>query len=226
MAQEEEKPKKRKHIRRISLTSKHSCIKKIVAPKKRTEAEKAKKSAIFSKYIINQARDRVSFLRYFPFVKNYISVKHDITKSDFDILLYLYNEDYFDFEYFYALVKLIDEKNFGHFKRYQLSGYIVKVEKSIRYPRAETKVVELNLYKMSTQAQNIIKSFYRYLTKLIEIDTASDDIFLVPEEAQKIINEFQRQIHNIKSKKQSPDRVVALIEKADAKTKIRNNQTK
>jgi len=215
--------KKRKLIKRTSFTAKYKSLKKITVPKKRTEAEKAKKKANVSRYINNQTKDRISFLRYFGFVRTYISVKHDIPKSDLDILLYLYNEDYFDYEYFYTLVKLIDEKKFGHFKRYQLNGYIVKVHKTIHYPRAANKVVDVGLYKMSIQAKTIITQFYKYLTKLIEIDTASDNIFLVPEEAQKIINEFQRQIHNIRNRKQNPDRIVALTEEVDSRKRIKTN---
>lgn len=211
---EEEKPKKRAYIKRIDLSAKNQRIKKLAAPKKRKPYDKAKKSALFSKYIINQTKDRVSFLRYFGFVMTYISVKYDISKKDLEILLYLYNEDYFDYTYFRGIIECFGDKRFGHFKRYQLDGYIINVDKSIRFPRAAPKVVDTSLYKMSIQAATVITHFYKELTRLIEIDTESEHVYLVPEEAQLIINGFQREIHSIRTNKKKPDKIVSVTKES------------
>lgn len=210
----------KKYVKRVDLTKKGCSIKRIDKPKKRKPSDIAKKSAVNSRYIRNQSQDRPSYLRYFGFVKTYISIKHDISKSDLDILLYLYNEDYFDYDYFYALGRIIDQKKYNNFKRFMLSGYIVKVETSIRYPRAAPKVVDTSLYKISSQAKAIIDAFYRHLTKLIDIDANSEYVHLVPEEAQIIINKFQSEIHNITSKRQNPDRIVPPSVKMDGRKKV------
>jgi hypothetical protein len=211
---------RKKHVRRVDLTKKGCSIKKIAKPKKRTASDIAKKSAVNSRYIRNQSQDKTSYLRYLGFVKTYISVKYDISKSDLDILLYLYNEDYFDYEYFYAFVKILEDKKYGQFKRFMLSGYIVKVESSLRYPRAAPKVIDASLYKISNQAKSVIDNLYKHLTKLIDIDANSEYVHLVPEEAQIIINKFQSEIYNITSKRQNPDRIVPPSVKMDGRKKV------
>jgi hypothetical protein len=215
---EGEKP--RKYIKRTNLLRKGYGIKKIVAPKERTPYEMAKKRAVVSKYVRNQRKDTDSYLRYFGFVKTYISVKHDISKEDLDVLLYLHNEDYFSYDYFYALVRFLDDKNRNQFKKYVLRGYIVKVQANLKFAKAAPKVVDTSLYKMSTQAKTIIRKFYDNLTKLIEIDANSQYIHLIPEEAQEIINQFQREILNISSKRQKPDRIVPPSVKVDGRKKV------
>jgi hypothetical protein len=110
------------------------------------------------------------YLKYWKVIRQYYKTKYNITQSDFDMLLFLYSEDYFTrdtFKEFAALVSWEKER----FNRLMKEGWIYKFRSHSRNSKA--------LYHMTDKGRNIIKDVYRKLNgEEIPTSLAQNPMFL------------------------------------------------
>jgi hypothetical protein len=96
------------------------------------------------------------YLKYWRVVRQYVKVKHSLTQSDLDILLFLYSEKYFTRKKFDEFDELLSWDKY-RFHRLIQSGWIDKFRKYD--PVAQTSA----MYKISQKAKNMITTMYKKL---------------------------------------------------------------
>jgi len=104
------------------------------------------------------------YLKYWRVVRQFIKVKHKLTQSDLDILLFLKSEEYFSKDKFQEFDDLISwEKH--RFERLRQEGWIEVFRKRMGKRKA--------LYQLSQKAKRVTTSIYKYLNGK-EIPTSND----------------------------------------------------
>ena len=104
------------------------------------------------------------YLKYWRVVRQFIKVKHKLSQSDLDILLFLKSEEYFSKDKFQEFDNLISwEKH--RFERLRQEGWIEVFRKRMGKRKA--------LYKLSQKAKRVTTSIYKYLNGK-EIPTSND----------------------------------------------------
>lgn len=104
------------------------------------------------------------YLKYWRVVRQFIKVKHKLTQSDLDILLFLKSEEYFSKDKFKEFDELISwERN--RFERLRQHGWIEVFRKRMGKHKA--------LYQLSTKGKRVTTSIYKYLNGE-EIPTSND----------------------------------------------------
>jgi len=104
------------------------------------------------------------YLKYWRVVRQFIKVKHKLSQSDLDILLFLKSEEYFSKDKFQEFDNLISwEKH--RFERLRQEGWIEVFRKRMGKRKA--------LYQLSQKAKRVTTSIYKYLNGK-EIPTSND----------------------------------------------------
>ena len=104
------------------------------------------------------------YLKYWRVVRQFIKVKHKLSQSDLDILLFLKSEEYFSKDKFQEFDNLISwEKH--RFERLRQEGWIEVFRKRMGKRKA--------LYQLSQKAKRVTTSIYKYLNGK-EIPTSKD----------------------------------------------------
>lgn len=104
------------------------------------------------------------YLKYWRVVRQFIKVKHKLSQSDLDILLFLKSEEYFSKDKFQEFDNLISwEKH--RFERLRQEGWIEIFRKRMGKRKA--------LYQLSQKAKRVTTSIYKYLNGK-EIPTSND----------------------------------------------------
>ncbi len=104
------------------------------------------------------------YLKYWRVVRQFIKVKHGLTQSDLDILLFLKSEEYFSKDKFKEFDDLISwEKH--RFERLRQEGWIEVFRKKMGKRKA--------LYQLSQKGKRVTTSIYKYLNGK-EIPTSND----------------------------------------------------
>ncbi len=104
------------------------------------------------------------YLKYWRIVRQFIKVKHKLSQSDLDILLFLKSEEYFSKDKFQEFDDLISwEKH--RFERLRQEGWIEVFRKRMGKRKA--------LYQLSQKAKRVTTSIYKYLNGK-EIPTSND----------------------------------------------------
>jgi len=104
------------------------------------------------------------YLKYWRVIRQFIKVKHGLTQSDLDILLFLKSEEYFSKDKFKEFDDLISwEKN--RFERLRQVGWIEVFRKKMGKRKA--------LYQLSQKGKRVTTSIYKYLNGK-EIPTSND----------------------------------------------------
>jgi hypothetical protein len=104
------------------------------------------------------------YLKYWRVVRQFIKVKHKLSQSDLDILLFLKSEEYFSKDKFQEFDDLISwEKH--RFERLRQEGWIEVFRKRMGKRKA--------LYQLSQKAKRVTTSIYKYLNGK-EIPTSND----------------------------------------------------
>ena len=104
------------------------------------------------------------YLKYWRVVRQFIKVKHKLSQSDLDILLFLKSEEYFSKDKFQEFDNLISwEKH--RFERLRQEGWIEIFRKRMGKRKA--------LYQLSQKAKRVTTSIYKYLNGK-EIPTSKD----------------------------------------------------
>jgi hypothetical protein len=104
------------------------------------------------------------YLKYWRVVRQFIKVKHKLSQSDLDILLFLKSEEYFSKDKFKEFDDLISwEKH--RFERLRQEGWIEVFRKRMGKRKA--------LYQLSQKAKRVTTSIYKYLNGK-EIPTSND----------------------------------------------------
>ncbi len=104
------------------------------------------------------------YLKYWRVVRQFIKVKHKLSQSDLDILLFLKSEEYFSKDKFKEFDDLISwERN--RFERLRQEGWIEVFRKRMGKRKA--------LYQLSQKAKRVTTSIYKYLNGK-EIPTSND----------------------------------------------------
>ena len=104
------------------------------------------------------------YLKYWRVVRQFIKVKHNLTQSDLDILLFLKSEQYFSRDKFNEFDKLISWEKL-RFKRLKKEGWIEIFRKRMGQRKA--------LYQLSNRGKRVTASIYKYLNGQ-EIPSSSD----------------------------------------------------
>ena len=104
------------------------------------------------------------YLKYWRVVRQFIKVKHNLTQSDLDILLFLKSEEYFSRDKFNEFDKLISWEKL-RFKRLKKEGWIEIFRKRMGQRKA--------LYQLSNRGKRVTASIYKYLNGQ-EIPSSSD----------------------------------------------------
>lgn len=104
------------------------------------------------------------YLKYWRVVRQFIKVKHNLSQSDLDILLFLKSEDYFSKDKFNEFDNLISwEKH--RFERLRQEGWIEVFRKRMGKRKA--------LYELSLKGKRVTTSIYKYLNGQ-EIPSSND----------------------------------------------------
>ena len=104
------------------------------------------------------------YLKYWRVVRQFIKVKHKLSQSDLDILLFLKSEEYFSKDKFKEFDDLISwDKH--RFERLRQEGWIEVFRKRMGKRKA--------LYQLSQKAKRVTTSIYKYLNGK-EIPTSND----------------------------------------------------
>ena len=104
------------------------------------------------------------YLKYWRVVRQFIKVKHKLSQSDLDILLFLKSEEYFSKDKFKEFDDLISwDKH--RFERLRQEGWIEVFRKRMGNRKA--------LYQLSQKAKRVTTSIYKYLNGK-EIPTSND----------------------------------------------------
>lgn len=104
------------------------------------------------------------YLKYWRVVRQFIKVKHGLSQSDLDILLFLKSEEYFSKDKFKEFDDLISwERN--RFERLRQEGWIEVFRKRMGKRKA--------LYQLSQKSKRVTTSIYKYLNGK-EIPTSND----------------------------------------------------
>jgi hypothetical protein len=104
------------------------------------------------------------YLKYWRVVRQFIKVKHNLSQSDLDILLFLKSEDYFSKDKFNEFDNLISwEKH--RFERLRQEGWIEVFRKRMGKRKA--------LYEISLKGKRVTTSIYKYLNGQ-EIPSSND----------------------------------------------------
>ena len=104
------------------------------------------------------------YLKYWRVIRQFIKVKHGLTQSDLDILLFLKSEEYFSKDKFKEFDDLISwEKN--RFERLRQVGWIEVFRKKMGKRKA--------LYQLSQKGKRVTTTIYKYLNGK-EIPTSKD----------------------------------------------------
>jgi hypothetical protein len=104
------------------------------------------------------------YLKYWRVIRQFIKVKHGLTQSDLDILLFLKSEEYFSKDKFKEFDDLISwERN--RFERLRKEGWIEVFRKRMGKRKA--------LYQLSQKGKRVTTSIYKYLNGK-EIPTSND----------------------------------------------------
>lgn len=107
---------------------------------------------------------KLDYLKYWRVIRQFIKVKHGLTQSDLDILLFLKSEEYFSKDKFKEFDDLISwERN--RFERLRKEGWIEVFRKKTGKRKA--------LYQISTKGKRVTTSIYKYLNGK-EIPTSND----------------------------------------------------
>jgi hypothetical protein len=104
------------------------------------------------------------YLKYWRVVRQFIKVKHNLTQSDLDILLFLKSEEYFSRDKFNEFDNLISWEKL-RFKRLKKEGWIEIFRKRMGQRKA--------LYQLSNRGKRVTASIYKYLNGQ-EIPSSSD----------------------------------------------------
>lgn len=104
------------------------------------------------------------YLKYWRVVRQFIKVKHNLTQSDLDILLFLKSEEYFSRDKFNEFDNLISWEKL-RFKRLKKDGWIEIFRKRMGQRKA--------LYQLSNRGKRVTTSIYKYLNGQ-EIPSSSD----------------------------------------------------
>jgi hypothetical protein len=104
------------------------------------------------------------YLKYWRVIRQFIKVKHGLTQSDLDMLLFLKSEEYFSKDKFKEFASLIGwDKN--RFEKLRQLGWIEVFRKRMGKRKA--------LYQLSQKGKRVTTSIYKYLNGK-EIPTSND----------------------------------------------------
>jgi len=110
------------------------------------------------------------YLKYWRVVRQFIKVKHNLTQSDLDILLFLKSEEYFSRDKFNEFDNLISWEKL-RFKRLKKEGWIEIFRKRMGQRKA--------LYQLSNRGKRVTTSIYKYLNgQEIPSSSAGNPMFL------------------------------------------------
>jgi len=104
------------------------------------------------------------YLKYWRVVRQFIKVKHGLSQSDLDILLFLKSEEYFSKDKFKEFDDLISWER-HRFERLRQEGWIEVFRKRMGKRKA--------LYQLSQKSKRVTTSIYKYLNGK-EIPTSND----------------------------------------------------
>lgn len=99
------------------------------------------------------------YLKYWKVIREYFKVKHDLTQSDIDMLMFLYSEKYFNITKFSEYEQLFawDKERFFKLKK---NGWIeLFVSKQPGRPAMRSKAI----YALSFKAKRMVASIYKKL---------------------------------------------------------------
>lgn len=142
-------------------------------------------------------------LRYIGFLLMHASVRHNISKQDLEVGLYVYNIAEFSREKFSEIVFMICGKQTGQFKRFLQKGYIIEESRLWKFQRKQDEQVRTGNYIFSNQFRCIIRELYDRNDYLLNIDGTPNSVDLGPK-AQAKMNDMIREIKEIKSGKKKP----------------------
>lgn len=104
------------------------------------------------------------YLKYWRVIRQFIKVKHGLTQSDLDMLLFLKSEEYFSKDKFKEFASLVGwDKN--RFERLRKEGWIEVFRVRMTKRRA--------IYQLSQKGKRVTTSIYKYLNGK-EIPTSND----------------------------------------------------
>lgn len=104
------------------------------------------------------------YLKYWRVIRQFIKVKHGLTQSDLDMLLFLKSEEYFSKDKFKEFASLVGwDKN--RFERLRQEGWIEVFRVRMTKRRA--------IYQLSQKGKRVTTSIYKYLNGK-EIPTSND----------------------------------------------------
>jgi len=104
------------------------------------------------------------YLKYWRVIRQFIKVKHGLTQSDLDMLLFLKSEEYFSKDKFKEFASLIGwDRN--RFEKLRQLGWIEVFRKRMGKRKA--------LYQLSQKGKRVTTSIYKYLNGK-EIPTSND----------------------------------------------------
>jgi hypothetical protein len=94
------------------------------------------------------------YLKYWRVIRQFIKVKHKLTQSDLDILLFLYSESYFSKDKFVEFNRILSW-DAQRFERLRKNGWIEVFRKRMGKRKA--------LYQLSYKANQVIIYIYKKL---------------------------------------------------------------
>lgn len=98
---------------------------------------------------------KLNYLKYWRVIRYFIKSKYQLTQADLDILLFLYDEEYFSKDKFNEFDELLSW-NVNRFDQLLKNGWIEVFRKYNRKQKA--------LYKLSYKAVRVIVSIYNKLS--------------------------------------------------------------
>jgi hypothetical protein len=96
------------------------------------------------------------YLKYWRVIRQYIKVKHGLTQSDLDMLMFIYTEKYFSKARFDEFSRIVSW-DADRFKRLKENGWIESFRKYD--PRTNTRAI----YQISPDGKRVVQSIYRML---------------------------------------------------------------
>jgi hypothetical protein len=96
------------------------------------------------------------YLKYWRVIRQYIKVKHGLTQSDLDMLMFIYTEKYFSKARFDEFSRIVSW-DADRFKRLKENGWIESFRKYD--PHTNTRAI----YQISPDGKRVVQSIYRML---------------------------------------------------------------
>ena len=187
----------------------------ILIEKSKKEIEKHNNKKRYRQYNYIFSVQKSDFeLKFYELVVRYCSVKYGIRVEDFRLMILLYGLRAFTGDELEVCHKLITGKvNSCAYKRFLTRGYISNVVKRKSVSLGKDKIVQSIFYKLSVQAATRMKNFYRYFNEILLLDDNEfgDDLF--HPHIQSKINEMNREIRLIETRKKNADSIVNTLNK-------------